>query len=98
MGGEREGERGREREGEGGREREGERGRGGEREREREQNYAIINAISMNYSRKGKYYMIEGFDKNGCAYPPKVLKKQLEQVIEMAGGKSQRTGLHTSLW
>ena len=32
--------------------------------------------------------MIEGFDKNGYAYPPKVLKKQLEQVIEMAGGKS----------
>jgi hypothetical protein len=47
----------------------------------------------MTCYRKGKYYMIEGFDKNGYAYPPKVLKKQLERVIEMAGGKCMGRGL-----
>ena len=37
--------------------------------------------------------MIEGYKKDGTVHSPKVLKKQLEQVIQMAGGEESIVGI-----
>lgn len=40
--------------------------------------------------RQGRFYTIELITKDGRVFPPSLIKKQLEKVVEMAGGKEER--------
>ena len=40
--------------------------------------------------RQGKFYTIELSTKDRRVFPPSLIKKQLEKVVEMAGGKEER--------
>lgn len=40
--------------------------------------------------RQGRFYTIELSTKDRRIFPPSLIKKQLEKVVEMAGGKEER--------
>ena len=44
--------------------------------------------------RKGKFYTIEVYAKNGRPHSPKVLKAQLERIVELAGGETSLRAYH----
>ncbi|XP_019849708.1 PREDICTED: carnitine O-palmitoyltransferase 1, muscle isoform-like isoform X1 [Amphimedon queenslandica] len=45
--------------------------------------------------RQGKFYIVQVTDKDGRIYPPTLLKKQLERIVEMAGDEKDETGVMT---
>ena len=41
---------------------------------------------SLPSRRQGKFYQVEVVSRDGQILPPKEIKKQLQKVVEMAGG------------
>lgn len=41
------------------------------------------------FFRQGKFYVVQVTTKDGRVFPPSLIKKQLEKVVEMAGGEQK---------